>query len=540
MGMVRVERLDHLGLIAAVINDLGLVSIIDARLTPDEQEAITPGEAIKGMILNGLGFANRPLSLTPQFFANKPLDLLFRPGVEAAMFNRFKLGRTLDEVDTYGCDLFFSEIALAVCQQEAIDQRFHHLDTTSFALSGAYIPESDAHAIAITHGYSKDHRPDLKQAVVELMVSQDGGVPLASKSWDGNAADTQIFQARAEALLLTFQGSPTPRYLIADSKLYSEDNAAQLKQLGFITRIPGTLKLVSQVISQALRGATWQPIDDATRYQRLELCHYGMAQRWLIVSSAAALQRAATSVSKAQKRELATVQKQLFHLQAKRFETPESAQAALSTLAGAWHYHQVATTELTEHKRYAGKGRPSAQTAVQATLWQIRAEVCPDAEAIHRQTQYKGCFVLGTNIVASDLSDAEVIAAYKAQSQVEGGFRFLKAPLFFVSSLFVKKPSRIQGLLMVMTLALLVYSVAQRRLRQALVRQKESLPNQINQPTQRPTLRWVFQLLEGIHRVRVSVHGQIHDLLEGLNKVQINILRLFGQDVCQMYQISLG
>jgi transposase len=540
MGMVRVERLDHLGLIAAVINDLGLVSIIDARLTPDEQEAITPGEAIKGMILNGLGFANRPLSLTPQFFANKPLDLLFRPGVEAAMFNRFKLGRTLDEVDTYGCDLFFSEIALAVCQQEAIDQRFNHLDTTSFALSGEYIPESDEQAIAITHGYSKDHRPDLKQAVLELMVSQDGGVPLASKSWDGNAADTQIFQARAEALLLTFQGSPTPRYLIADSKLYSEDNAAKLKQLGFITRIPGPLKLVSQVISQALRGATWQPIDDATRYQRLDLCHYGMAQRWLIVSSEAALQRAETSVSKAQKRELATVQKQLFHLQAKRFETQESAQVALSTLAGAWHYHQVATTELTEHKRYAGTGRPSAQTAVQTTLWQIRAEVCPDAEALHRQTQHKGCFVLGTNIEASDLSDVEVIAAYKAQSQVEGGFRFLKDPLFFVSSLFVKKPSRIQGLLMVMTLALLVYSVAQRRLRQALVRQKESLPNQINQPTQRPTLRWVFQLLEGIHRVRVSVHGQIHDLIEGLNKVQINILRLFGQDVCQMYQISLG
>jgi hypothetical protein len=72
------------------------------------------------------------------------------------------------------------------------------------------------------------------------------------------------------------------------------------------------------------------------------------------------------------------------------------------------------------------------------------------------------------------------------------------------------------------------------------VRQKESLPNQIHQPTQRPTLRWVVQLLAGIHRVRVSVHGQIHDLIEGLNKVQINILRLFGQDVCQMYQISLG
>ena len=540
MEMVRIERLDHLGLIASVINDLGLVRLIDTRLTPDDQEVLTPGEAIKGMILNGLGFANRPLSLTPQFFANKPLDLLFRPGVEAEMVNRFKLGRTLDEVNTYGCDLFFSEIALAVCQHEAIDQRFHHLDTTSFALSGAYVPERDEQAIAITHGYSKDHRPDLKQAVLELMVSQDGGVPLASKSWDGNASDTQIFHDRAAALLTTFQGSPTPRYLIADSKLYSEDNAAQLKPLGFITRIPGTLKLVAQVISQALRGATWYPVDAATRYQRLDLCQYGMAQRWLIVSSEAAVQRAENSVNQAQNRELATIQKQLFHLQAKRFETHESAQAALRTLAGAWRYHSVATTELTEHKRYGGKGRPRAQTAVQATLWQIRAAVCPDAEAIHHDKHHKGCFVLGTNIAACDLSDAEVITAYKAQSQVEGGFRFLKDPLFFVSSLFVKKPSRIQGLLLVMTLALLVYSVAQRRLRQALARQQASLPNQINQPTQRPTLRWVFQLLEGIHRVRVSIQGQLHDLIEGLNQVQINILRLFGQDVCQIYQISFG
>src|SRR5215831_2892854 len=254
MEIVRVDRLDHLGLIASVINDLGLVRRIDARLPPDAQEAITPGEAIKGMILNGLGFANRPLSLTPQFFDNKPLDLLFRPGVEAEMFNRFKLGRTLDEVNIYGCDLFFSEIALPVCHHEALDQRFSHLDTTSFSLSGAYVPESETHAMAITHGSAKDHRPDWKQAVLELMVSQDGGVPLASKSWDGNAADTQIFQERAEAWLLTLQGSPTPRSLIADSKLSSEDNAAKRKQLGFITRIPGTLKLVSQVISPALMG----------------------------------------------------------------------------------------------------------------------------------------------------------------------------------------------------------------------------------------------------------------------------------------------
>jgi len=65
MALVTVERLDHLGLIAEVIKDIGLIDMIDTRLVPDSQEEITPGEAVAGMILNGLGFANRPLSLTP-------------------------------------------------------------------------------------------------------------------------------------------------------------------------------------------------------------------------------------------------------------------------------------------------------------------------------------------------------------------------------------------------------------------------------------------------------------------------------------------
>jgi hypothetical protein len=85
--------------------------MIDARIVPDAHEEITPGEAGAGMILNGLGFANRPLSLPPQFFANTPLDLLFRDGVQAERFNRFKLGRTLDAVHAYGCDLLFRELA---------------------------------------------------------------------------------------------------------------------------------------------------------------------------------------------------------------------------------------------------------------------------------------------------------------------------------------------------------------------------------------------------------------------------------------------
>jgi transposase len=91
-----------------------------------------------------------------------------------------------------------------------------------------------------------------------------------------------------------------------------------------------------------------------------------------------------------------------------------------------------------------------------------------------------------------------------------------------------------------MTLALLVYSLTQRRLRQQLADHNATIPNQIHQPTERPTLRWVFQLLEGIHRVCVMVQGQVHDMIEGLNDVQIKILRLFGDEVWRLYQISSG
>jgi transposase len=540
MDTVTVERLDHLGIIAGVIKDLGIIQMIDTRIVPDDQEDITTGEAVAGMILNGLGFSDRPLSLTPQFFANKPVALLFREGVSADHFNRFKLGRSLGKVFSYGCDLLFSDIAHPVCRQEGIDLRFNSLDTTSFSLTGAYEPETDTQAIAIIHGYSKDHRPDLKQAVLELIVSQDGGVPLLSQSWDGNASDHIVFKERCEALIAQFKASESPRYLIADAKVYTEANAPNLACLPFITRIPETLKVTQQVIEHAWAWGEWQPLDETASYQRVDLCHYGIAQRWLVVSSQEAGQRAKTTVAKAQATEYEQVHKQLFHLQAQRFASEEAAHTALHKSTSTLHYHEVEHASVTPHIQYTRKGRPTPETPIKAIRWQVHASVVPDPAKITHRQQRKACFVLGTPIPDTALSDAEVIAGYKGQSAVEGGFRFLKDPVFFVSSLFVKKPSRIQGLLMVMTLALLVYSVAQRRMRNQLARQQETLPNQIGQPTSRPTLRWIFQLLEGINRVTLSVHGHVETLIEGLTDLRRKILQLFGQKVCQIYRISPG
>ena len=544
--IVKVQRLDHLGIIASVIKDLEIIEMIDARIVPDDQEEITTGEAVAGMIINGLGFSNRPISLTPQFFENKPVELLFGEDVLAEHFNRFKLGRSLDKVFSYGCDLLFSEISLSVCQQEKIDLRFNCLDTTSFSLTGEYTPETDEQAILVTHGYSKDNRPDLKQAVLELMVSQDGGVPFISQSWDGNAEDSAVFKYRCEELVQQFSDSDMPRYLIADSKLYTKKNAANLACLPFITRIPESLKVVKEVIEQAWLFDQWQGLkdvaesysDDTLSYQCVHLCHYGIEQRWLIVCSKAAWERAEKTLAKAQAKELNKVTKQLFHLQAQRFCSKEEAQAALDKITKKLKYHQVASSNLSQHIQYARKGRPTSDTPIKAIHWQIQACVTLDILKRTKHQQRKACFVLATSIPEMDLTDEEVIAGYKGQSAVEQGFRFLKDPVFFVSSLFVKKPSRIVGLLMVMTLALLVYSVAQRRMRKQLKSQRETVENQIGQPTERPTLRWIFQLLEGINRVILSVQGQVKVLIEGVTERRKNILWLFGQKVCQIYQIS--
>ena len=143
--------------------------------------------------------------------------------------------------------------ALAGCAQERRAPRFHPLDTTSFALSGPSVPESDKHTMRMTHGYAKDHRPDLQQVVGALLVSQDGGVPLVSHSWEGHTSDTPICKERAAARMAALARAPTPRDLGAAATLSSEDTASTLARLGFITRMPGTLKLVSHVIPQALQ-----------------------------------------------------------------------------------------------------------------------------------------------------------------------------------------------------------------------------------------------------------------------------------------------
>jgi transposase len=87
---------------------------------------------------------------------------------------------------------------------------------------------------------------------------------------------------------------------------------------------------------------------------------------------------------------------------------------------------------------------------------------------------------------------------------VERGFRFLKDPLFFTGSTFLKRPERVMALGMVMALALLVYALGEWALRRGLAETGSSLSDQKGRPTQRPTLRWVFQLFLWVRLVELE------------------------------------
>ena len=173
---VDVEHLNHLGIVAEVCREIVVAEWLDAQ-DPTSRLRVSVGTATVAMVLNGLGFSNRQLYLVSQFFADKPVEHLLGAGLRAADLNDDCLGRTLDWLYAHDVTALFAGVALRARRAFGGSLRRVHADTTSFAVSGAYMPvegDLDAQTIAVTHGYSRDHRDDLKQWMLALVTSEDG------------------------------------------------------------------------------------------------------------------------------------------------------------------------------------------------------------------------------------------------------------------------------------------------------------------------------------------------------------------------------
>jgi transposase len=212
---IEIKNIDHLGIVAGIVDSIGIVEIINNLLGEEAGEKVSAGQVVKAMIINGLGMVSKPLYMFPKFFESIACEHLIGSGVKPEYLNDDKLGRVMDKLFIKGLDTVFLAITLNTVKKFEISLTSSHLDSSSFHVHGEHksilpevifsqskvddfqeIEESEKKsplAINITYGYSRDHRPDLKQFIMELVCSGDGDIPIFLKSASGNQADSSCF-----------------------------------------------------------------------------------------------------------------------------------------------------------------------------------------------------------------------------------------------------------------------------------------------------------------------------------------------------------
>ncbi|MDF5721924.1 MAG: IS1634 family transposase, partial [Rhizonema sp. PD37] len=249
--------------------------------------------------------------------------------------------------------------------------------------------------------------------------------------------------------------------------------------------------------------------------------------RWLVVQShdrrESDLRKLSEKIAKAESKAVQELKK----LSQDNFACEADAIKALSKLSKQFKYHQIEERKVTEIK----SKKKDAQGEIS---YQISATVSKNESKVSTEVLSAGRFIIATNVLdKSELSEDLMLSEYKAQQSCERGFAFLKDPLFFADSIFLKSPSRIESLGMIMGLCLLVYTLAQRQIRTALRESKSTIKNQLGKATNRPTLRWIFQRFQCIHLVEFNNEKHISNW----NQDRDFILSLLPDDCLRYYQL---
>lgn len=533
------RRLDHLGLVAGMYDELGVGELFDELIVQDhERRTVSVGQAVKAMVLNGLGFTNRTLYLAAHFFRNRPTERLIGPGIEPEHLHDDTLGRALDELYAHDVTLLFSLISAQAVERLGLKGGIGHLDATCFHLHGAYRGDEEAQedggVVEITHGYSRDHRPDLVQVGLNLIVEHRARLPLWMQPVDGNCNDKQGFGEVIEQHVGQLQARHGIDYWVADSALYSADNLRRLsaQPVKWITRVPETLKLAVEKLD-ALVGVQGQTLAPGYRGRSVEVEYAGVRQRWLVVTSVAALQRGVKSVDRQLLKDSQSEFNVWQKLTRRRFACQTDAQQELEQLQRQLKVLALEAPQVVAVRQHAQAGRPAPGVEPQVVGYELQGHPYLDPNLRLLRLMRKAAFIIATNELDEKvLSNERLLLVYKGQQNVERGFRFLKDPMFQASNFYLKSPQRIMALLMVMTLCLLVYAALEYRLRQRLEQSKEQFPDQKGKLIDRPTMRWVFQYFQGIDLLLLP--GQ-PDTVVNRDGHHILVLQLLGSSYEQLY-----
>ena len=540
------EVLDHLGLVAATIDKVNLIKKIDQHLPVSKEKGskITMGERVSAMIMNGLGFVDDRLYLFPEFLRNKPINALFNRPLNPDHFNDDTMGRCLDSISEYGVTKLFTEIALDIGIEQNLLGKAVHFDTSTLSVYGDYPEEENTDSSAefkMNYGYSKAHRPDLKQAVINLATSGKAGFPVWMEAHSGNASDQTVLKKatkRMKEFCAQLKGAPDFIY-VADSAGYS-GFLKHGSSMPWLTRVPERIKNVKNLVSQPEDNFAWEKVDDNYKICCLYTESGGVRQRWLMVHSSHAEKRERKTLERNIEKENSLFEKEFKRLGRQSFECTSDAKKAAEALIKKLKYHHAETIIKTQ-QQHIGKGRPKKGQAPEIIGYTIYGELHRDAEKIIQQQNRKGRFVLGSNQLNQEkLSNKDMLVEYKNQSKTESGFKFIKNDAFEVDSIFLKKESRISALMMVMTLCLMIYGVAQHHLRTTLIEKQQTLPNQKKVETQKPSMQWIFRLFQGVQRLTVTQGDETEQCIINLNDVLKQVIRHFGPRAMAIYQLSPG
>lgn len=558
----RIRFVAHLPVVRAALDQLGILEVIEECCPRHPLNRVSDAECVATLVLKVL--SGGPALWRVDVWAEKlDLDVLIGEGVEADAFNDTRLAQALDHLDAAGTDNVMLGVARQYLDESPREDCYSvRHDTTSVKLFGRYDDDFEPKP---ARGFSKDHRPDLKQLIYGLTLHGSTGVPLVVSVDDGNTADSTVARDHLGELakLLPDEHEVT---FVGDCKLVDQYTLGKLMRQGlhFISLVPNTFGVRGQLIEQAWTErpdlAEWPVLgskpgrrkgDPDTYYRGFSyeapMCvridpdgkSWDEEMRFVVVYSDRLAAKFDATLDKKLDKERAKLDKQLARLNRKGFACEPDALAAVEPLVAKlrFHAHTVAATEETVVLKRARPGRPrKGEKPPEKKVWRVAVVLEKDDTRIEQLRRKKGSFVLVTDWLSDPAdpswTDQRVLREYRQQSMVEGhtGFRWLKGPAA-VAPVFIKTPSRIRAMALVLILALMVRNHIQTTLNAQLAAEKTTLRHPFSkQQVHKLTPEMAFQHLAGAVTQELTLGSELHRLPVKVSEHAEQLLSLLGLD----------
>ena len=538
LSSIKSSQVDHLPIISHFAGKMGFEKIIN-ELVPTEMD-VEPGKIVLGMVLDILS-GRSPLYQLEIIFNEMDCELLLGEDLPDGYFNDDNVGRVLKYIYEVGTQKIFSSISMAVVNAFSLPTNQVNFDTTSISLFGQYLnSQKEGSPFEITHGYSKDKRPDLKQFILSLLCV-GGNIPIFGKMDSGNASDKTINNDLLSDISkhMNNVGVEDDAFIyVADSAVVTENNLKLMTgSHQFITRLPATYNECERVIIEAVETDQWQDIGYMAQAQPTAsrpnasyrvfnsyVTLYEQVYRAVVIHSSAHDKRRHKRLEREVTRSLKSIKGLAKLAEKKSFACKEDAEMmAEKERLNSTDFHRMDITVTEKHRYASGRPKKGEPRLPVETRYVFIINIVEDEAALEKRRKVAGCFVLLTNITNEDGTEytaEKVLQIYKEQNGIEKNFGFLKDDRI-VNAMFLKLPEHIEALGMILIIALMLWRLMERTMRNNLENNNTTLPGWNDRPTSRPTAYMLTWKFKGALIMSLMAQRQVSG---GLNETRLDFL----------------